>query len=163
MATRLFLVYALIEVAVLAALVSTIGVGWTLLALLATFAAGLALAGAQVTRHFTRLWDALNARQADPALAGDSILVALGTVLMVIPGLASSAVGALMLLPFTRPALRPAANALLSRQLGGPMDYPTQVIYINHDERYHGPGDYIDGEVIDVSEYEPAAVQRRAY
>lgn len=164
---RLFLVYAVIEIAVLAGLVSTIGVGWTLLALLATFAAGLALAGAQITRHFGRLWDALNSRSGDSALATDSVLVALGTVLVVIPGLASSVLGALMLLPLTRGALRPVAKSILNRQLIGPMDYPTQVIYINHDDRYRGHGDYIDAEVIDVVDYEPtyqqASVQHRAY
>lgn len=155
MATRLFLVYALIEVAVLAALVSTIGVGWTLLALLAAFALGLALAGAQITRHFARLWDVLNARRADRTLGTDSVLVALGTVLVVIPGLASSVLGALLLLPPTRAALRPAAKALLGRRLIGPMDFPTEVLYVNHDDRYRGHGDYIDGEVIDVVDVEP--------
>ncbi|MUL63630.1 membrane protein FxsA [Mycobacterium sp. CBMA 234] len=161
MAMRLFLVYALVEVAVLAGLASTIGVAWTLLALLATFAAGLAIAGAQITRHFGRLSEALSARSADPTLATDSVLVALGTVLVVVPGLASSVLGALMLMPWTRPALRPAVRALFSRQLD-PMDFPTQVIYINHDERYRGRGEYIDGEVIEVIDSEPVAAHRHA-
>jgi UPF0716 protein FxsA len=171
MATRLFLVYALIEVAVLAALVSTIGVGWTLLALLATFAAGLALAGAQINRHFTRLWEALHARRNDQTLGTDSVLVALGSVLVVIPGLVSSALGALLLIPPTRAALRPAAKAVLNRRRTGPMGYPTGVIYINHDDRYRGHGDYIDAQVIDVVDGEPTfrqavqqtVVQHRAY
>lgn len=161
MAMRLFLVYALVEVAVLAALASTIGVAWTLLALLATFAVGLAIAGTQITRHFGRLSDALSARSADPTLATDSLLVALGTVLVVLPGLASSVLGALMLVPFTRRALRPAVKALFGRQLT-PMDFPTQVIYINHDERYRSRGDYIDGEVIEVIDSSPVAVHRQA-
>jgi len=157
MATRLFLVYALVEIAVLAVLASTIGVGWTLLALLATFVVGLALAGTQLTRHFSRLWDALNTRSGDATLGADSLLVALGTVLVVIPGLASSVLGALALLPATRPALRPAARVLMGPRLVGPMDRPTEVIYINHDERYRGYGDYIDAEVIDVVDVDPAA------
>ena len=161
MAMRLFLVYALVEVAVLAALASTIGVAWTLLALLATFAVGLAIAGTQITRHFSRLSDALSARSADPTLATDSLLVALGTVLVVVPGLASSVLGALMLVPFTRRAVRPAANALFGRRLT-PMDFPTQVIYINHDERYRGRGEYIDGEVIEVIDSSPVVAQRHA-
>ncbi|MEZ0052821.1 UPF0716 protein FxsA [Mycobacterium sp. MAA66] len=162
MATRLFLVYALVEVAVLAVLVSTLGVGWTLLALLVTFVAGLALAGAQITRHFTRLWEALGARANGRELATDSVLVTLGTVLVVVPGLASSAVGALMLIPRTRAVLRPLANSMLNRRITA-MEFPTEVIYINHDDRYRGHGDYIDGEVIDVVDCEPAAVQRRPY
>jgi len=157
MAIRLFLVYALVEIAVLAVLASTIGVGWTLLALLATFVVGLALAGTQLTRHFSRLWDTLNSRSADATLGADSLLVALGTVLVVIPGLASSVLGALALLPATRPVLRPAARAMLNPLRIGPMDRPTEVIYINHDDRYRGYGDYIDGEVIDVVDVDPAA------
>lgn len=161
MAMRLFLAYALVEVAVLAVLASTIGVAWTLLALLVTFAAGLAIAGTQITRHFSRLSEALSARSTDPTLATDSVLVALGTVLVVVPGLASTVLGALMLVPFTRRAVRPAANALFGRRLTA-MDFPTQVIYINHDERYRGRGEYIDGEVIDVIDSSPVAVHRQA-
>ena len=45
---RLFLVYVVVELAVLVALASTIGFGWTVLLLLGTFLVGLALAGSQV-------------------------------------------------------------------------------------------------------------------
>ena len=41
MVSRLLLIYAVVELAVIFALVSTIGWGWTLLALLATFVLGL--------------------------------------------------------------------------------------------------------------------------
>ena len=40
MVSRLFLIYAVVELAVIIALVSTIGLGWTLLVLLATFVVG---------------------------------------------------------------------------------------------------------------------------
>ena len=51
------------------------------------------------------------------------------------------------------------------------MGYPTGVIYINHDDRYRGHGDYIDAEVIDVVDGEPTfrqavqqtVVQHRAH
>jgi len=43
MVRRLLLVYAVVELAVIMALVSTIGWGWTLLALLATFILGWGL------------------------------------------------------------------------------------------------------------------------
>ena len=99
--------------------------------------------------------------RVDPTLATDSLLVALGTVLVVVPGLASSVLGALMLVPFTRRAVRPAAKALFGRRLT-PMDFPTQVIYINHDEHYRGRGEYIDGEVIEVIDSSPVAAQRHA-
>ena len=59
MAMRLFLIYAVVEMAVIVALASTIGFGWTVLALLGTFVVGLALAGSQVKRHIVgsgRVW-----------------------------------------------------------------------------------------------------------
>ena len=54
MALRFFLIYALVELAVVVALASTIGFGWTVLLLLGTFVIGVALAGSQVRRHVRR-------------------------------------------------------------------------------------------------------------
>ena len=64
MMSRLFLVYVLVELAVLVALASTIGLGWTLLLLLAAFVAGLALAGSQLKRQLGRLRSGLTTRPA---------------------------------------------------------------------------------------------------
>ena len=96
MAMRLFLVYVLVELAVVVALVSTIGFGWTLLLLVGTFALGLALAGSQVKRQIQRLQSGLASPQG---AVTDGVLVALGTVLTVVPGLVTSALGLLLLLP----------------------------------------------------------------
>ena len=63
MAMRLFLIYALVELAVVVALASTIGFGWTVLLLLATFVVGVVLAGSQVKRQIRRLQSGLNARR----------------------------------------------------------------------------------------------------
>ena len=116
MAMRLFLLYTVIELAVIVALVSTIGFGWTVLLLLGTFVVGIALAGSQVKRHFRRLRAGLNPASVQGA-AADGLLVALGTVLVVIPGLASSVVGALLLLPPTRAAARPLVTAMAARRM----------------------------------------------
>src|SRR5262245_25060882 len=101
MPLRLFLIYAVVELAVIVALTSTVGFGWTIVALLATWLVGVTLAGSQVKRQIRRLQSGLNAATAQGA-AADGLLVALGTVLVVIPGLASSVVGSLLLLPPTR-------------------------------------------------------------
>jgi len=152
MAMRLFLLYLVIELAVIVALVSTIGFGWTALLLLTVFVVGIALAGSQVKRHFRRLRAGLDASAVQGA-AADSALVALGTVLVVIPGLASSALGALLLLPPTRTVAGPLVTAMAARRMPlitvGVPGYPAP------------PGDYIDGEVIDVVDVEPAAVERK--
>ena len=84
MAMRLFLLYVVIELAVIVALASTIGFGWTVLLLLGTFVVGIALAGSQVKRHIRRLQSGLTAATVQGA-AADSVLVALGTVLVVDP------------------------------------------------------------------------------
>ena len=75
MVSRLFLVYVLVELAVLVALASTIGLGWTLLLLLAAFVAGLALAGSQLKRQLARLRNGLTPQQSQ--LATDGVMVAL--------------------------------------------------------------------------------------
>ena len=161
MAMRLFLIYTLVELAVIVALTSTIGFGWTVLLLLGTFVVGLALAGSQVKRHIRRLQSGLTAMTIQGA-AADSVLVALGTVLVVIPGLASSAVGALLLLPPTRAAARPLVTAMAARRV--PLVTTAGAAAPGWGYTAAGNGDYIDGEVIDVSDdpaVEPSAVERK--
>ena len=158
MAMRLFLVYTVVELAVIVALASTIGFGWTVLLLLATFVVGLALAGSQVKRHIRRLQSGLTATTVQGA-ATDSVLVALGTVLVVIPGLASSVLGALLLLPPTRAAARPLVTAMAARRL--PLVTAAAARAPGWGYTAAGDGDYIDGEVIDVVDVDPQAVERK--
>jgi UPF0716 protein FxsA len=156
MAMRLFLIYVVVELAVVVALTSTIGFGWTVLALLGAFTLGLALAGSQVKRHLRRLRSGLDATSVQGA-AADSVLVALGTVLVVIPGLASSVIGSLLLLPPTRAAARPLVTAMAARRV--PLVVaagPAATTGWGYDAS--GRGDYIDGEVIDVQSH---AVERK--
>jgi UPF0716 protein FxsA len=157
MVSRLFLVYVIAELAVLVALASTIGLGWTLLLLLAAFAAGLALAGSQLKHQFTRLRSGWNADQ--PRLAADSMAIALGTLLVVVPGLVTSAAGLLLLLPPTRAAARPVLGALAARGIG--RRFPLITVASFGADRFDAQPDYIDGEVIDVTEVDPPALPVR--
>ncbi|MGE2731320.1 FxsA family protein [Mycolicibacterium vaccae] len=145
MAMRLFLIYALLELAVVVALASTIGFGWTMLLLAGTFLLGLALAGSQLRRQIRRLRSGLSLTEAQGAVT-DSLLVALGTVLVVIPGLASSTLGALLLLPPTRAAARPLVTALAARRAPLIVGVSTMGSAAGRARR----GNYIDGEVIEV-------------
>jgi UPF0716 protein FxsA len=154
MVSRLFLVYVVAELAVVVALATTIGLGWTLLVLLAAFALGLALAGSQLKAQINRLLAGWNGGQSK--LAADSMAVALGTLLVVIPGLLSSVAGLLLLLPPTRAAARPLLGALAVRGLGRRVPLIT-VTGFNGYGRQPQP-DYIDGEVIDVTEVDPPAL-----
>ena len=158
MAMRLFLIYTLVELAVIVALTSTIGFGWTILALLGTFIVGLALAGSQVKRHIRRLRSGLTAASVHGA-AADSVLVALGTVLVVLPGLASSVVGALLLLPPTRAVARPLVTVMAARRM--PLVTAAAASAPGWGYTAAGSGDYIDGEVIDVVDVDTQAVERK--
>lgn len=154
MAMRLFVLYVVIETAVVVALVSTLGIGWTLLLLLATFVLGFALAGSQIRRHLGRLRSGLTPASLH-GTAADSILVALGTVLVVVPGLASSVAGALLLLPPTRAAARPLLTAMAARRM------PLITAGVAGWGAAGRRGDYIDGEVVDVVDVEQPAVGSR--
>lgn len=159
MAMRFFLLYAVIELAVIVAVTATIGFGWTVLVLISTFLVGIALAGSQVKRHVRRLQSGVNPASLQGA-ATDSMLVALGTVLVVIPGLASSAVGALLLLPPTRAAARPLVRAFAARRM--PLITVAGAPSYTAGSYTAGRGEYIDGEVVDVSDVpdvEPQAVE----
>jgi UPF0716 protein FxsA len=147
MVLRTFFGYAVVELAVLAALTWSLGLGWTLLVLLATSVVGVALAGSQVKRQILRLQRTRNDPQGAVA---DSMLVALGTVLVFIPGLVTTALGALMLLPPSRSVVRPVAGMLLTRGIA------RRVSVVNLTAPgYPGRGDYIDGEVIDEQVHGP--------
>ncbi|MCX2930345.1 FxsA family protein [Mycobacterium sp. CVI_P3] len=145
MVMRTFFGYVVVELAVLAALTWSVGLGWTLLILLGTSVVGVALAGSQVKRQILRL----QSTRTDPQGAvADGMLVALGTVLVFIPGLVTTALGALMLLPPTRTLVRPLAGMLLIRGIA------RRVTVVNLTAPgYPGRGDYIDGEVVDEQVY----------
>ena len=159
MVSRLFLVYVVVELAVVIALASTIGLGWTLLLLLVAFAAGLALAGSQLKLQLTRLRSGLGADQL--RLATDGALVALGTLLVVEPGLVTTTAGLLLLLPPTRAAARPVLTAMAARGIGrrSPLITVTTVGADHYGRRPQA--DYIDGEVIDVTDVDPPALPLR--
>jgi UPF0716 protein FxsA len=159
MVSRLFLVYVVVELAVVVALAKTIGLGWTLLLLLAGVLVGLALAGSQLKLQLTRLRSGLRADQ--PRLATDSALVGLGTLLIVVPGLVTTVAGLLLLLPPTRAAARPVLTAMAARGIGRRV--PLITVTTVGADRYgrRSQPDYIDGEVIDVAEVDPPALPSR--
>jgi len=152
MVSRLFVLYVVVEFAVVVALASTIGLGWTFLLLLAGFVLGLALAGSQLKRQLTRLRSGLTSQQSQ--LATDGALVALGSVLVVVPGLVTSAAGLLLLLPPTRAVGRPLLKAMAVRGIGrrAPLITVTTVGADRFASTSRPRPDYIDGEVLDVTD-----------
>jgi UPF0716 protein FxsA len=152
MVSRLFLIYVVVELAVVVALASTIGLGWTLLVLLAAFVGGIALSGSQLKRQLTRLRSGLSTQQSQ--LATDGAMVALGSVLVVVPGLVTTAAGLLLLLPPTRAVARPLLTAMAVRGIGrrAPLITVTTVGADRYASAPRPRPDYIDGEVIDVTD-----------
>ncbi|MCV7061889.1 FxsA family protein, partial [Mycolicibacterium vaccae] len=114
MVSRLFLIYVVVELAVVVALASTIGLGWTLLVLLGTFLVGIAVAGSRIKRQVIEVL-------AGRSPVTDTAVTAIGAVLLVVPGLVSIAMGLLLLLPPTRTAARPVVAAIAARGLGWPL------------------------------------------
>ncbi|MGK2882044.1 MAG: FxsA family protein [Mycobacterium sp.] len=157
MALRLFALYVLLELAAVVALVYTVGFGWAVLTVVATFALGVLLAGSQARSQLRKLQNGLTAPQG--AIA-DSALVALGTLLVLTPGLVTTVAGLLIMLPPTRAIARPAIGAAAARSLG---KRTTFIGTFPTDPRPRG--DYIDGEVIDVVDVDqpaiPPAVRRK--
>jgi UPF0716 protein FxsA len=154
MAMRLFLIYLIVELAVVVALVSTIGFGWTVLAVLGTSVLGFVLAGSQVKRHINRLRSGLTTPHG---AVTDSAMVALGAVLVFVPGLVTTAAGLLLLLPPTRAVARPVLTAMAARR----MPLITVATAAAGSRSGAGRGEYIDGEVVDVVDVEPQALPRK--
>jgi UPF0716 protein FxsA len=112
---------ALAEVVVFVLVAGWIGVGWTLLATLATSALGWALLARQGTRALTELRE----RRPSGRAVGDAGLIAVGGLLMVLPGFIGDLAGLLCLLPPTRFVVRGLlARVLVTRlpvELRGPV------------------------------------------
>ena len=94
------------EMVVFLALVAWIGIGWTVLAMLATSALGALLLARQGVRALTELRDRARARQPAGRELGNAGLVAVGGLLMVLPGFLGDLLGLLCLLPLTRGLMR---------------------------------------------------------
>ena len=114
---RLFVGLAVLaELAVFVLVAGWVGVGWTLLASLATSALGFLLLARQGTRALTDLRDRARSRQPAGRELGDAGLVAIGGLLMVLPGFLGDLVGLACLLPGTRGLVRAAlARFVLAR------------------------------------------------
>jgi UPF0716 protein FxsA len=159
MLSRLLLIYAVVELAVIFALVSTIGWGWTLLALLAAFVLGWGILAPVASSHLIRRIGQLRSGLTDPrSAAGDGALVTLSAVLVLIPGLVSTALGLLLLVPPIRSVAGPRLTAVAVNKLQRRgVSYATAFPPDSYVQPGAGHRDYIDGEVIDVHDVEPSA------
>jgi UPF0716 protein FxsA len=100
------LLYLVVEIVALVALGSAIGFGWTLVVLLAGSLLGLWLARREGVRAFRALAEAVQNRRVAHAEITDGLLVAVGGVLLFLPGLVTDLAGLLLVLPPTRSLVR---------------------------------------------------------
>ena len=162
MMRRLLLTYAVVELIVLIGLAAAIGVGWTLLVLLATFVLGLVLwaplAGWQLSSQLTQLRSGLR----DPRVAvTDGAAVAQASGLILVPGLATTALGLLLLVPPIRAAARPGLAAIAMHRFQRLQRFQWQVpLSTDMPATGRDRHDFIDGEVIDVIDSEPPILWR---
>lgn len=118
---------ALAEVLVYVLVASWIGLGPTILITLATSVLGWALLARQGTRALAELSERARTRQPAGRELGDAGLVAVGGLLMVVPGFLTDVVGLLCLLPVTRGLVRAGLVRLLFARLPGHLRGPVRV------------------------------------
>ncbi|MET8649334.1 MULTISPECIES: FxsA family protein [Nocardia] len=118
MPALIFALYVVTEIAALFAVGHFLGVVPAILLLIAVSAAGMLLLGSQgrrVIEQFRRV----GRGDLDPGTAvADGALVAVGGVLMFVPGLVTGLIGLLFLLPPTRFLVRPVVTAVAARRIG---------------------------------------------
>ena len=118
---------ALAEVIVFVLVASWIGLGWTILATLATSALGWVLLARQGTRALGELRQRAAENRAPGRALGDAGLVALGGLLMLLPGFLGDLLGLLCLLPGTRALPRVLIARGVAARLPDAMRGPVRV------------------------------------
>jgi UPF0716 protein FxsA len=117
----------LAEFVVFVLVATWIGIGWTILATLATSALGVALLGRQGTKALADLRERARSRRSAGRELGDAGLVAAGGLLMVLPGFIGDLVGLLCLLPVTRGLVRGLLTRVVLTRLPDRMRGPVRV------------------------------------
>ena len=113
----LFIVVPIAELAVLIQVGQAIGVGWTLVLLVADSILGTWLIKREGAKAYAALRDELqNGRMPARELA-DGALIVLAGALMLSPGFVTDIFGVLLMLPLTRPLGRKVLTALVARRV----------------------------------------------
>jgi UPF0716 protein FxsA len=119
--------WALAEVIVLVLVAQWIGVGWTVLATLATSALGWVLLARQGTKALAELRERARTRRSAGRELGDAGLIGVGGLLMVLPGFLGDLVGLLCLIPGTRSLMRAALGRLIASRVPVGLRPPVRV------------------------------------
>ena len=146
--------FALAELVVFLVVANGIGIGWTILATMATSALGGLLLARQGVRALGELRERARSRQPAGRELGNAGLVAVGGLLMLLPGFLGDVVGLLCLLPGTRNLVRAALTRLVYARLPDRMRGPVRVRSAREEQVGPGSGStratplVIEGEVL---------------
>ncbi|MFT4200647.1 FxsA family protein [Gordonia sp. (in: high G+C Gram-positive bacteria)] len=148
----ILLLYAVIEVAAFAGLIAWLGVGWALLITLATAVGGYLFLAARGRRVVSDLRRAARNEIRPTEPLPDTALLGLSSVLVILPGIVSTALGVILMAGPTRRAARPLVTAFGAKRFAGLVTaLSARTVILD--------GDVIDGEVVDV----PSEVPGRAH
>lgn len=103
---RLFVVYAVVEVAALVAVVSWLGFGPTLLLMMAGALVGMWLVRREGARAALAVAEAVRGGRTAHTEVTDGALIGLAGLLILVPGVVSDLLGLLLVLPPTRALVR---------------------------------------------------------
>lgn len=142
-----------LEVAVLILVGRLLGVGWTIVLLLATSVLGGWLVRREGRRTWRALGEATRSGEMPSRQMADAVLVWVGGAMLLAPGFVTDVIGLLVVLPFTRPLARIGLEVLIARRViavvpgaGGPASPPGQArVHRTKDDS----GEVVEGEIID--------------
>lgn len=149
----LFIGVPLLELIVIVKVGQTIGVGWTILLLIADSVFGAWLLKREGRRALAALGTAFSSGRMPAREIADGMLILVGGVLMLTPGFVSDILGFLCILPFTRPIARGALTRFVAARLvampAGPLTGGPAFGGNERRPRPEGHGDVVQGEVVD--------------
>ncbi|AZG44438.1 FxsA family protein [Gordonia insulae] len=139
------LAYFALEIGAFVAMAHFLGIGWAVLITLGAVVAGFVLLQQQGRKVFAELRRA-SRNEVDPrGPLTDTALLALSSLLLVIPGIVSTLVGVVLLIPPVRRMMRPVVAAAGARRFAASMDRAG--LYASG--MYVRGGTVIDGTVVD--------------
>ena len=115
----LFVLVPILEIAVIIAVGRAIGGWWTLLLLVVESAIGAWIVRREGTRAWRSLREAFAAGEFPDRELVDGALVVAGGTLLLTPGFVTDIGGFLLVLPFTRPAIRALVMSVMARRAQG--------------------------------------------
>lgn len=113
-----------VEIAVLVAVGKTIGLGWTILALLLLTVLGTWLMRREGSRTWKALREASRTGRPPSREIADGALVLIGSAFLILPGFVSDVIGLFFLLPFTRVFARRVLEAFVASRVLVRMPFP---------------------------------------